>query len=113
MAPPQLSGDAPVTDIFQPVQICFSIVFRYEFQTAGLKGLYSRLRHLLHAHKPLLLYHRLYGSLAAVMGAHVVGMRHYLYKQALLIQIRYHGLSGLIAVHSEVRPRYIDRGVII
>ena len=76
VSPPELTGNAPVTDALKPVQIGLSEALRNEFKSAGFKCLYRRFRHLFHLDKPLRFYHRLYGCAAAVVGTYVVGMRN-------------------------------------
>ena len=67
MSPPQLSGNAPVLDILQPVRVCFFKVLRHEIQIVSLHDLKRCLRHLVHLHKPLRLEHRLNRRVAAVV----------------------------------------------
>ena len=113
MSPPQLSGDAPVLDPLQPVEIGLAEVLRHKLQVAVLQGFDGRLRHLLHLHEPLLLHHGLHRGLAAVVGAHVVGVGNHLHQKSLLLQILHHGLSGLVAVHAEIFSGHADGGVVV
>ena len=115
MSPPDLTGNAPVADIFQPVQIDLVKPLRHKLQVAVLDRLDGRLCQLVHLHKPLLLDERLHCGVTAVMGSHVVGMGLYLHKVSLLLQILHHGLSGLVAVHACVFSTIllIDGGVVV
>ena len=113
VSPPQLSGDTPVADTFQPVEICLSEALRNKGKAAVLKGLNGRLSHLLHLYKPLLLHHGLYRGLAAVMGSYVMGVGNHLDQQALGLQISHNGLPGLVAVHTKIWSRNIYRGIVV
>ena len=67
MSPPQLSGNAPVTDVIRPVVINLLKAFGDKLDFAIFYGLNGRLNKLVHFDKPLLLYHRLDYRAASVM----------------------------------------------
>ena len=113
VSPPQLSGNAPVLDILQPVRVCFFKMLRHEIQIVGLHDLERCLRHLVHLHKPLRLEHRLDRRVAAVMRSDRVCDRNNLDKQSLLLQILNHRLPGFVAVHSRVLSAETVHGRII
>ena len=113
MSPPQLSGDTPVTDIFQPVEIRFFKTLRNKVCFSALYRLDRRFSHIRHLYKPLGFYHRLDGCLAAVMGSYVVNMILYFYEKSLCLKIRNHCLSRLIAVHTCVFSALFIHGRVI
>ena len=47
------------------------------------------------------------------MGSYIMRMRNNLHQQSLGLQILYHSLAGLVAVHAEVLARNIDGRVIV
>ena len=114
MAPPQLSGNTPVADALQPVQIRLIETLRHKFQFSALQRLDRRLCHLFHAYKPLLLHHRLYRGFTAVVSTYGVGMGNHLYEKAQFLQILYDGFSGLVALHPIVlAARQTDGRVVV
>ena len=114
MSPPELSGDTPVADILQPVEIGLVKALRHEGQIAVLYRLDGGLRHLLHLYKPLLLDHGLHGRAAAVMGSHIVHMILYLYQKSLLLQLLHDGFSRLVAIHARILAAVlVDGGVVV
>ena len=67
MAPPELTGDAPRLDIFQPVIICFLTTFRHDLDLAIAHSIQRRTDHFLSIDKPLICQHRLdhhFGAIA-------------------------------------------------
>ena len=59
VAPPQLTADAPVADIFHPVHILLREALRHELRFAALDAGNRRFRQRLHLHEPLPGDHRL------------------------------------------------------
>ena len=96
MSPPQLPGDTPVTDIFQPVEIDLVKPFWHKLKIAGFQRFDGRLRQLLHFYKPLLLYHGFYGGPAAVMGSYIMNMLFHFHQKTLFLQFPDDQLPGLI-----------------
>ena len=114
MSPPELTGDTPVLDVLEPVQIGLAVVLRNELELAGLDRLNRRLRHLIHTYEPLRLDHRLDGGTAAIMGTDVMLRRNDLYEKSEIREILYHGLPRLIAVHAIIlRTRTVDGRIIV
>ena len=112
--PPDLPGDAPVTDILKPMQIDLVKTLRHKLKVAILDRLDGRLRKFFHPYEPLLLNHRLHRRMAAVMGTHIMRMLNYLYQVSLLLQILNHYLSCFITFHSCVLAAiFIDGGIVI
>ena len=78
VSPPKLTGNTPVLDIFQPMQVGLTVVFRNKFQISLVQRFDSGLCQLFHLHKPLGLYHRLNGGSATIMHTYIVAVRHHL-----------------------------------
>ena len=70
MAPPELTGDTPVLDALQPVQIDLFKTFRDMSELAVLRDLDRRFREFFHLYEPLLGYHILDDRMAAIAGSH-------------------------------------------
>ena len=114
VSPPDLTGDAPVLNVLQPMQVDLVKTLRYKFQFPGLKRVDRRLRQLLHLHEPLLLDQRLHCRTAAIMSTDRVAVRLHLHKIPLLLEIRHDGFSRLVALHACVLAAlFIDGGVVV
>ena len=114
VSPPKLTGNTPVTDIFQPVKIGFAKACRNKFQLALIENVNSSFCHLVHTNEPLRLDHRLYRSAAAVMSSNAVGMGNYLHQKSLCLKICHHCLTRFITVHSRIlAAKRIDGSVVI
>ena len=100
-------------NVFEPVQVNLVKSFRNKCKLAVLDRLDRRLSHLLHSDEPLLLDHRLYRCVAAVMGTDSMGMRNDLDKETKLLKIPNDLLTGVIAVHSRVLSAEIVHGSVI
>ena len=57
MAPPQLTGNGPVTDVFKPVYISFCKTFRNKLYFVVFNNLKSWLCQWFHIYEPLFRYH--------------------------------------------------------
>ena len=102
MAPPELAGDAPVVDVFHPVDIDLREPLRHELDRPVLHdadGLLGQRRHL---HEPLRGDDRLHVVVAAIAGADVVGIGLGLHEIALGLEIGHDGLAALITVQTAV-----------
>ena len=114
VTPPQLPGDTPIPHIFHPVQVGLGEALRNEL---GLPFLYHPDGFLcqgLHLHEPLGGDNGLHIVMAAVAGAHIVGVVLHLHQVALLLQILYNGLPGLVAVHTLVLAAVgVDLAVVV
>ena len=114
MAPPELSGNAPVADVVRPVEINLVHALRNQADVPVLHAFYGRLDQLAHLHEPLLLDQRLHRGLAAVMGSHVVGIVLDAHQKPHLVQLLHDGLPGLVTVHSgELSAVFIDGGIVV
>ena len=114
VSPPDLPGDTPVLDIFQPVQIDLVKTLRHKFQLACLQRVDGRFCQFFHLHEPLLFDQRLHSRAAAVMSPHGMCVRNDFYEISLLVQFLHDRLSRLIAVHARIFPAIlIDGGVVV
>ena len=113
VSPPELTGNTPVADILQPVQISLVKPLRNEGQVAILHCFDSRLCHLLHLYEPLLLDHGLNGGATAVVGSYIMDMVYHLHQQTLLLQFLYHDLAGLVAIHACVLAAVLIDGCVV
>ena len=114
VSPPQLTGNTPVTDVLQPVQVSLVKTLRYKLQIAVVKSLNRSLCHLVHLYKPLRFDHWLYSCVAAVMCSNAVIVGNYLNQKAKLVQILYHDFSCLVAIHACVfSAKLIDGSIIV
>ena len=113
MTPPKLTGNTPVTDILQPVQVSLVKTCRNKLKVSVVQSFDSSFCHFVHFYKPLWFDHRLYGCLTSVVGSYVVNVIHYFYKKAKLLEILYHGFSCLVAVHAGVFAALVVHGSVI
>ena len=100
MTPPYLTGDAPVTDIFKPVEIGLFKAFGNELGLAVLYSVNSGLCKRLHLYEPLCRYLRLNGGSAAVAGSDIMAVILNFNEETALVQIFNYLLSCLVSVHS-------------
>ena len=112
MSPPELTGDAPVPNLTEPSQISLLEPLRHMLKFSGLRRLDSRLRQLLHLHKPLIRQHRLDDRMTAVAFAyrnhHVVG----LHQISGFLQISNPLFPAFVTIHSRIFPGvFIHRGI--
>ena len=74
MSPPQLSGNAPVTDVFHPAEVVFSPSFGYKFYFAFVDGFDCAFCERFHLNEPLFRKQRLNCRMAALAFADIVFM---------------------------------------
>src|SRR6266496_6046369 len=72
MTPAKLPRDAPVVDVFHPVQVSFPIHLRRESDVTIFHRCYRAISERLNLNEPLQREPRLHNRLAAVAVAHVV-----------------------------------------
>ena len=113
VAPPQLTGDAPVMDVLHPVDIGFGKALRYKLDGAILHHPDGLLGQRLHLHEPLGGDQGLHVVVAAVAGADVVGIGLGLDQIALLLQILDDGFAALVAVHAVVLAAVFVDGAVV
>ena len=114
VAPPQLTGDAPIMDILHPVGIGLGKALRHKLDGAVLHHPDGLLGQRLHLHEPLGGDQGLHVVVAAVAGADVVGIGLGLDQIALLLQILDDGFAALVAVHAVVLAAvFVDGAVVV
>ena len=102
MSPPQLTGNAPIPDIFHPVKICLAESVGDELGFPVLNHTDSFLCQRLHFYKPLGRNDRLHIIVAAIAGSHIVGVILHTDKIALFLEVGNDCFSCIVAVHSLV-----------
>ena len=102
VSPPQLTADTPVTDVVGPVKVGLVHTLWKKFDISVLHTFHSRLDHLIHLYKPLLLDHRLNRCMTAVMHTDIVGMWNNFYQKSLFLKIIHQCFPALVAVHSGI-----------
>ena len=100
MAPPQLAGNTPITNIVQPVAIDFGKSLWYEFDFASLDSLYSRLSQGIHLDKPLGRNHWLNGGMATGAMTNSMLMILNRYQNTNLFKFLHQSFAALIAIHT-------------
>ena len=114
VSPPELTRNTPVTDVLQPVQVSLVKTCRNKLKISVVQSLDGSFCHFIHFYKPLWFDHWLYGCTAAIMGTNTVTVRNNFYKESLLFQVFYHGLTCLVAVHTCIfSAKAVDGCVII
>ena len=113
MAPPQLTADAPVANVLHPVEIGLGEPFRHELHLARAHRLDGGPGQRLHLHEPLSAGHRVYRMVAAVAGAHVVGVVLDLHHQAQLLQLLHHGFAAFHGRHALELARIAVHGAVV
>ena len=113
VAPPELAGDAPVADVVHPVQIGLGEAVGDEFDFPVLHHADGLLGQRLHLDEPLVGVERLHVVVAAVAGAHAVGVVLHLYKVATGLKVGHDGLAGLVAVHAVVLAAVYHAAVLV
>ena len=74
MAPPELSGNAPVAYIVRPVKINLFHTFGNQPDLTLFHRFHGRPDQFIHLNEPLFFYHGFNGRAASVMGSHIMGM---------------------------------------
>ena len=114
VAPPQLTGDAPVVDVLHPVQVGLGEPVGDELGFALFHHADSLFCQRLHLHEPLCGDDGLHVVVAAVAGAHVVLVILDLLQQAQLVQVGDDGLPGFVPVHALVfAAQLVDLAVVV
>ena len=113
VSPPELAADTPVTDVVRPIKVGLFHALWQELNLAVFYAFYCRLNHLVHFYKPLLLNHRFYCRMAAVMCSYIMCMRLYLNQKPLCFKVCNKLFSALIAVHACILARPSIHGCIV
>lgn len=102
VAPPELAGNAPVMDIFKPLDIRISKTFGHELRLSFFDGFHGRTCERLHLDEPLLCGHRFHRGMAA--GAVTDGVFRFfdLHEEAHLFQVGDDLLSRFFPSHAVV-----------
>ena len=112
--PPELTGDAPVADVFQPIIIDLRKAIGNKLRFVlhhRVDGGLGKGRHL---DEPLLGDDGLHRRMAAVAVTHVVRVRLHLDEKAELLHVRNDALSRLIAVKSRIFAcELVHRAVVV
>ena len=102
MPPPELAGDAPIADVFEPLDIGLGETLRHELDLAALYGLDCRLGQRVHLDEPLLGNERLNRAMAARTMADSMLMLLDRNEDAEFLELLDQGFAALIAVHALV-----------
>ena len=102
VAPPNLTGNTPVTDIIHPAGIGLSEALRYELSTAVLNAVYSSLNQRLHLYKPLSRNLRFNSMAAALAVTYSMGMLFNLNQIAVSLQVSNDSLAAFLTGHAFV-----------
>ena len=114
VAPPQLTGNAPVFDIFHPVIIRLVHTLRNKLDLSVAHAVHRGLRQRLHLDEPLLGHARFDHRTAAVAGADIVLDVLNANEEALLLQIADDRLSGFQTAHAAVLAAIlVDAAVLV
>ncbi len=113
MAPPELTRDAPVLDVLQPVVVGGGPVLRKELHRTARHGLQTLPGQPVHAHEPLVGKHRLHDHPGAARARDVELVRLLRHEQPLHLQIGKDPLARLEAIQALVGGRRLaaDSGV--
>ncbi len=98
MTPPNLPGNTPVANIFQPVQIRAAETLRHKLHPPVPHYFHRRFRQGLHFHKPLFRHQRLHNSAAALTMPYCMRMTFHFDQNAHLLEIRQEGLTALVTI---------------
>ena len=102
MSPPKLTGNTPVFDIFEPVEINLVEPFRNKLRLAAANGINCRLCQWLHLYKPLLGNSRFYGCSAAIASADIVVIIFDFNQCPFCFQIGNNGFPCFVTIHAGI-----------
>ena len=102
MPPPELTGNAPVADIFHPAEIDFIKAGRHKRGIAVFHGFDGRFGQGFHFEEPLFGNEGFHGGAAAVAMTHGVNMNFFFAAETQFFQFFQHGFAAFIAVHTGV-----------
>ena len=102
VAPPNLTGDTPVTDIIHPAGIGFGEAFRYKLSTAVFNAVHSSLNQRLHLNEPLGGNLGFNSMTAALAVAYSMGMLFNLNQIAVSLQVGNNRLTAFLTGHAFV-----------
>ena len=112
VAPPQLSADAPVSNVLHPVEVDPRIAVRHDLDPTVLDHLHCGPGQVIHADEPLPAGQRLHDHAAPAAVAHGVAVRLLPVEQAGGVQVPKDDLPALSAVHALVRAGLAAHGAV-
>ena len=107
VAPPELTGDAPVLDVLHPVEVGLVVAGRDELDLAGTDDVDGRVCQRFHLDEPLLRDAGLDDGAAAVAGADVVLHGLDADKVTLFLEVGHTGFPALFGGHADVLLRNV------
>ncbi|GBD19213.1 hypothetical protein HRbin27_01717 [bacterium HR27] len=107
MPPPELSRDAPVANVFQPVEVDRAEPLRDELERPVACYLDGRLRERRHLDEPLLADHRLDDRTAALAVTQAVAVRCCPHQIALAVELLHHTPPRFLDRQPSKRPRVL------
>ena len=113
VAPPQLTGDTPVTDIFQPVHVYFTETIGNKTQFLLFIYFHSRFCQFVHAYKPLQFDQGFDGNITSFMAAYCMSDIFDFYQIALFFQVCYYCFSGFHTIHACVFACFFVHSTIV
>ena len=114
MSPPELTGYAPVSDVFQPVEIDLFKPFRNMGKVAFFGGFYGRSGQFFHLHEPLVGKHWFYYCMTSVTFAYRDNFFFGLYQISGGFKVCYPGLTAFVAVHALIfSGQFVHGGVFV
>ena len=113
MSPPQLTTDAPVLNVLQPVAIGADILGGVELDFSLQYGWQGYLGKVLHGEEPLLAQTWLYGCVGVTLAvAHLVLIVLYALHESCLLQVYGYLLAHLHAVHAHIESGLLREGTV-
>ena len=114
VTPPQLTGNAPVVNIFHPTQVGVCKTTGNKLDAAVMNNVHSGLCQRSHLNEPLCRGHRLDGGAAAIAGANVVLVVLGLDEVAALFQIAQNSLAAFVTIQTLILAAvFVDRCVLV
>ena len=113
MAPPELAGNAPVVNIFHPIQVSLGKTLGHELDAAVFYHINGWPGQGLHLYKPLGAGQRFHDGTAAIAAANIMIIGLHFNQITLLFQILHNGFPCLIAVHAVVFAAVDDLSILI
>ncbi len=114
MAPPQLTGNAPVLQVLQPVQVHLLPACRVELDGAVFHHFGGALLQTVHRNEPLLGKPGLQLGVAAVAGHDGMVVVFHVVQQAQRLELGHDGLARLVARHAaELAVALHDHGMLV
>ena len=115
VTPPQLSGNAPVLDVFHPIEVNFGKTVGNELRLLLFYRLDCGLCKRLHLYEPLLGNYRFDRAVTAVALPHVMGVIFYLHQISALAQVLHYHFARLFTRKSAIllSRQLVERAVVV